>query len=245
MANSELVFQTITKKPSVSYPLLVPNMKGLEKALQISDLKEISIFAAASQSFSQKNINQSIEKSLETFSQVAKLALRNGLKVRGYISCVMGCPYEGKIAPDAVLKVSEALIKMGCYEISLGDTIGVGSPGEFQLLLRSIFKVIDREKVAVHCHDTYGMALANIFAALQEGVRVVDSSVAGLGGCPYAPGASGNVCTEDLIYMLHQSGFETGIDFESLRKVGDWISEHLGRPNLSKVNSALKAKKCQ
>lgn len=186
MASSEEVFMGIKKKANVSYPLLVPNMKGFQTAVKMGGVEEIAIFAAASESFSKKNINQSVEESLASFEAVTKEAIQHGIKVRGYVSCVMGCPYEGKVNPTSVINVSSRLIEMGCYEVSLGDTIGTGNPVAMRNLIRELSRTIDKSRIAVHCHDTYGMALTNVYAALEEGIRVVDSSVAGLGGCPYS-----------------------------------------------------------
>lgn len=250
MADSDKVYAGISKSQKTSYPVLVPNMKGLQSAIN-SGVKEISVFGAASETFSQKNINCSIKESLARFEEVVKEALKHGMKIRGYVSCIMGCPYEGPATSkttDSVVSISKALAEMGCYEISLGDTIGTGNPKlmtdlllKVKLLLNfKVKEVVPLNKIAVHCHDTYGLALVNIFAALEQGVRVVDSSVAGLGGCPYAPGASGNVCTEDLVYMLHQLGYQTGIDPYKLSLASDFICDRIGRPRKTKPQS----KKC-
>ncbi|KAI8834493.1 hypothetical protein BC829DRAFT_458531 [Chytridium lagenaria] len=230
-----------TEKAGVSYPVLTPNLKGLEGALAVG-AKEVAVFGAASESFSKKNINATIAESLERFQPVVEKALKEGVKVRGYVSCVVGCPYEGPIAPDAVARVATALRDMGCYEISLGDTIGVGTPGSFRRMLEAVGKEIPVSQLAVHCHDTYGQALANIYASLSQGIRVVDSSVAGLGGCPYAVGASGNVATEDVVYLLHGLGYTTGVDLPALVKIGHDISAHLGKLNSSRVGNAMKSK---
>jgi hydroxymethylglutaryl-CoA lyase len=202
---------------------------------------EVAIFGAASESFSQKNINCSINESLERFRPLVDKALSLEIPVRGYVSCVVGCPYEGFIEPQQVAHVAKELFEMGCYEISLGDTIGVGTPSKIQAMIVEVSDVMPIEKIALHCHDTYGQALANIYAALALGVSVFDSSVAGLGGCPYAKGASGNVATEDLLYMLDGMGIETGVDLEAMISVGDYISKQLGRENQSKVAKAYLA----
>ena len=234
MADSDKVLEGISRKTDVSYPVLVPNMQGLEAALA-AGAKEIAIFGAASESFSQKNINCSIEESLARFNPVCESALSQGVRVRGYISCVLGCPYEGRIEPAAVLKVAEKLMQMGCYEISLGDTIGVGTPLKATQLLETVASKISMDKLALHFHDTYGQALANIYACLQLGVAVIDSSISGLGGCPYASGATGNVSTEDVIYMLNGLNIETGVELDRLIDTGNFISTQLQRQPSSKV----------
>jgi isopropylmalate/homocitrate/citramalate synthase len=203
--------------------------------------KEVAIFGAASESFSQKNINCTIEESLERFRPVVEAAKEQGVLVRGYVSCVVGCPYEGEIAPEKVADVSAKLYEMGCYEISLGDTVGVGTPGKVKDMLAAVSAKVSMEKLAVHFHDTYGQALANIYAALEMGVATVDSSVAGLGGCPYAKGASGNVATEDVVYMLNNLGIDTGVDLDKLCEAGRFISNVLGRAPASKVSLAMAA----
>ncbi len=241
MADSADVMAGISRKPGVSYPVLTPNMKGLEGALA-ADAKEVAIFGAASESFSKRNINKSIAESLETFQPVAARALAENVRVRGYISCVLGCPYEGKVMPEAVAEVARALKAMGCYEISLGDTIGVGTPSEARKMVEAVAAHVPIEEVAVHFHDTYGQALANLYACLELGVAVADSSVAGLGGCPYAKGATGNVATEDVLYLLRGSGIETGVDFDAVMQAGRYISNILGRPPVSRVHRALMAK---
>ncbi|KAJ3309612.1 3-hydroxymethyl-3-methylglutaryl-CoA lyase [Blyttiomyces sp. JEL0837] len=242
MGDAATVFRGIKRLPGVSYPVLTPNLKGLESALAVG-AEEVAIFGAASESFSQKNINTSIKESLSRFEEVTKKAADAGIKVRGYVSCVLGCPFEGPISPKAVADVAKALKDMGCYEVSLGDTIGVGTPGSMLKMLDEVEKVVPVGEIAVHCHDTYGQALANIYAALQRGVRVVDSSIAGLGGCPYAPGATGNVATEDVVYMLHGLGYKTGVNLEALALVGKEISEKMGRPTASRAGLALLRKK--
>jgi len=238
MADSAEVFSTIKRRAGVTYTALTPNMKGLEGALA-AGVDEISVFAAASETFSQKNINCSIEESIERFRPVCEEARDRGLAVRGYVSCVLGCPYEGNITPHAVRNVSKALVELGCYEISLGDTIGTGTPDHARMMVDTVLDDVPLENVAVHFHDTYGQALANIYAVLEQGVSVVDSSIAGLGGCPYANGASGNVATEDVLYMLRGLGIETGLEMDKLLKASRFISKVIGRPSASKVTQAL------
>ncbi|XP_076056628.1 hydroxymethylglutaryl-CoA lyase isoform X2 [Oratosquilla oratoria] len=237
MGDHTEVMQGITRVAGVSYPVLTPNLKGFLAAVS-AGAEEVAIFGAASQSFSKKNINCTIEESLIRFNEVMDAAKERNIKVRGYVSCVCGCPYEGPIDPKVVAKVAYTMYEMGCYEISLGDTIGVGTPGSMQLMLEEVLKVLPANVLAVHCHDTYGQALANILTSLQMGIHVVDSSVAGLGGCPYARGASGNVATEDVVYMLHGLHIETGVNLDKLMEAGEYICETLNRPNLSKVSQA-------
>lgn len=234
MAATAEVMSLLPQRPGVSYPVLVPNEKGLDAALE-AGAREIAVFAAASQSFSQRNINCSIEASLERFAPVAERALEAGLKVRGYVSCVLGCPYEGEIDLSAVAWVARELRGLGCYEISLGDTIGVGTPGRARDLVKRVSQDVPLPELAVHFHDTYGQALANIYACLLEGITVVDASVAGLGGCPYAAGASGNVASEDVVYMLNGLGVRSGIDLDRLVAAGNFISEQIGQPTRSRV----------
>jgi hydroxymethylglutaryl-CoA lyase len=241
MADSAAVLAGLPPLPGVRLPVLVPNLKGLEAA-QAAGVSEIAIFGAASEAFSQRNINCSIEESLARFRPVTEAALAAGLRVRGYVSCVLGCPYQGAVPVADVVRVSEALAAMGCYEISLGDTIGVGTAGAARALVKTLAGSLGMSRVAVHFHDTYGQALANILACLEEGVRTVDSSIAGLGGCPYAKGASGNVATEDVVYLLNGLGLSTGIDLDKLAAVGRQISAVLGRAPASKVGQALAAK---
>jgi len=241
MADSAAVLAGLRRKPGVSYPVLVPNLKGYEAA-KGAGADEIAVFAAASESFSRRNINCSIAESLERFAPVAAATRADGKRVRGYVSCVLGCPYEGDIPARQVAQVAERLLALGCYEISLGDTIGVGTPGKAQTMIDAVSERVPRERLAAHFHDTYGQALANILAALERGVAVVDSSVAGLGGCPYAPGASGNVASEDVLYMLQGLGIETGVELAKLAAAGRFIVEALGRPTASKVGRALAAK---
>ncbi|KAF9425929.1 hypothetical protein BGZ76_003017 [Entomortierella beljakovae] len=241
MGDAKKVITSIIKKENVNYPCLTPNIKGLDSAIE-AGVKEVAVFLAASDSFSKKNINCTVEESFDRVKPLIVKAKEHGILIRGYVSCVVGCPYEGPISAKKVAEVSKKLYEMGCYEISLGDTIGVGTPGSFHDLLEEVSKVVPVKALAVHCHDTYGQALANIHCALEMGVRVVDSSVAGLGGCPYAPGASGNVATEDVVYMLHGMNYETGINLQKTIEAGNWISEQLGRSNGSKAARALTLK---
>jgi hydroxymethylglutaryl-CoA lyase len=241
MADTAEVLAGLRRKAGVSYPVLVPNMKGFDAA-RASGVAEIAVFAAASESFSRRNINCSIAESLERFAPVTAAARQQGMRVRGYISCVVDCPYEGPVAPAAVADVAAKLAALGCYEVSLGDTIGTGTPARVQAMIDAAAAVVPRERLAVHFHDTYGQALANILAALEQGIAVVDSSVAGLGGCPYAKGASGNVASEDVLYMLSGLGIDTGVDLGRLAAAGQFISQALGREPVSKVARALAAK---
>ena len=237
MAGSAEVFAQIQRKAGVTYAALTPNLKGFEGALE-AGVREVAVFAAASEAFSQKNINCSIKESLERFVPVMDAARANDIRVRGYVSCVLGCPYDGAIDPKQVASVAAELFAMGCYEVSLGDTIGTGTPGATRQLIETVAAQIPREKLAGHFHDTYGQALANIYASLLEGVSVFDSSVAGLGGCPYAKGASGNVASEDVLYMLNGLGIQTGIDLDQLIAAGQRICALLGRRNGSRVARA-------
>ncbi|WP_298375971.1 hydroxymethylglutaryl-CoA lyase [Azospirillum sp.] len=237
MGDSAEVFAGLARKPGVRYAALTPNLKGLEGALA-AKADEVAVFGAASERFSQKNINCSIAESLDRFAPVMEQAKAAGVPARGYVSCVLGCPYEGEIAPSAVAEVAARLYAMGCYEISLGDTIGTGTPAKAQAMIAAVAERVPVEKIAVHFHDTYGQALANLYAALELGVAVVDSSVAGLGGCPYAKGASGNVASEDVLYLLNGLGIETGVDLDRLIAAGAFISDALGRPTASKVARA-------
>ena len=238
MADTAEVMQHLPPNPAGTHPVLVPNMKGLEAAVA-AGATEVAVFGAASETFSQHNINCSIRESLERFAPVVSAARAEGLRVRGYISCVLGCPYEGNIAPENVAAVSVELLDLGCYEISLGDTIGVGTPGQARTMVERVARQVPVEQIAVHFHDTWGQALVNIYACLDLGISVVDTSVAGLGGCPYAKGASGNVATEDVVYMLHGLEIETGIDLPTLADASRFISGALGRPPASKVAAAL------
>lgn len=246
MADSLDVMQDLKRLDNVRYSALVPNKKGLEQAIK-ANATEVAIFTAASESFCQKNINCSIAESLNRFEEVMTVAKAQGLPVRGYVSCILGCPYEGEITKEnaanhfeKVKSVCLKLLEMGCYEISLGDTIGTGTPKFTEQLLKILLEDIAADKLAVHFHDTYGQALANILIALQNGISTIDSSISGLGGCPYAKGASGNVATEDIVYMLNGMGIDTGIDLKQLISIGNDISEQLNRPNGSKVGQALK-----
>ncbi len=234
LADAEEVFKGIQRRDGVRYPVLVPNEKGMARAIA-AGAHEVSVFAAASESFSQKNINCSVEESLARFEPVMAMAKAENIAVRGYVSCVLGCPYEGAIEPAAVAEVAARLHEMGCYEISLGDTIGVGTPDRARDMLAAVADHVPMEQLAVHFHDTYGQALANILACVEEGVHVVDASVAGLGGCPYAQGASGNVATEDVVYMLHGMGMTTGVDLLALVEAGHYICDALGRSPASKL----------
>ena len=241
MADTDKVYAAIKKAANVSYPVLVPNAKGMEAAVA-AGVKEIAVFAAASETFSQKNINCSIAESIERFHPVMEEAKKHGIKVRGYVSCVLGCPYEGEIRPGAVVKVAKQLYDAGCYEISLGDTIGTGTPEKTRALLQAVKKDIPATALAVHFHDTYGQALANILVALEEGISVVDSAAGGLGGCPYAKGATGNVATEDVLYMLNGMGIETGVSLEKVAEAGRFIAGALQRPLVSKVGQVFQNK---
>lgn len=241
MADTAAVLSRITRRPGVVYPVLVPNLQGLHAALD-AGAQEIAVFGAASETFSRRNINCSIDESLERFAPVAAAAREKGLRVRGYVSCVLGCPYEGPVAPAAVAAVAAKLAAMGCYEISLGDTIGVGTPAKAQAMVQAVSERVPVDMLAAHFHDTYGQALANLLAVMEKGIAVIDCSVAGLGGCPYAKGASGNVASEDVVYMLDGLAIETKVDLAALAATGVWISERLGRQTASKVGRALAAK---
>lgn len=239
MGDNAEVLKGIRKVTGISYPVLTPNLKGFESALE-AGAEEVAVFGAASDAFSLKNVNCTAAEAIERFKPVLKAAQKHGVRVRGYVSTVVGCPYEGAVAPSAVVKVVEALYQMGCYEISLGDTIGVGTPGTMRRMLDEVTKVVPAKDLAVHCHDTYGQALSNILVSLDYGIRVVDSSVSGLGGCPYAKGASGNAATEDVVYLLHGMGLDTGVNLDKLIQVGRYICTELGRTSESKVNRAWK-----
>jgi hydroxymethylglutaryl-CoA lyase len=241
MADAAEVMARIRRRPGVSYPVLVPNMKGLEGAFA-AGAGEVAVFAAASEAFSQRNINCSIDESLDRFAPVCAAALAAGLRVRGYISVVLGCPYQGEVPSASVAHVARRLSDMGCYEVSLGDTIGVGTAGKTQRMLEVVAREVPVEQLAGHFHDTYGQALANIVAAMDVGVATFDSSVAGLGGCPYAPGATGNVATEDVLYLLDGLGIETGVDLARLAAAGQVVCDAIGRPNASRVGRALAAR---
>ena len=228
LADAAEVMAGIRKKPTVRYPVLVPNEKGMQRAIA-AGAGEVAVFTAASETFSKKNTNASIAESLQRIEIIMSLAKENGVPVRGYLSCVLGCPYEGDIDASAVAELAERLARMGCYEISLGDTIGAGTPLAAQKMLTTVTETVPMNKLAIHFHDTRGQALANIYACLELGISVIDASVAGLGGCPYAKGASGNVASEDLVYMLHGMGIKTGIDLDVLSDAGLFICQHLDR----------------
>ena len=242
MADHTEVLERIRRKPGVDYPVLTPNLKGFEAA-RAAGASEVAIFGAASEAFSRKNINCSIAESLERFRPIVLESKKHGIKVRGYVSCVLGCPYEGEVKPERVADVAVALYQMGCYEVSLGDTIGVGTPGKTQAMIKACAKRVPVEKLAGHYHDTYGQALANIYASLELGVGTFDASIAGLGGCPYAAGASGNVATEDVVYLLDGLGIRSGVDLDKLVDIGQWICGILGKEPSSKAARALTAKR--
>ncbi|HEV2265369.1 MAG TPA: hydroxymethylglutaryl-CoA lyase [Stellaceae bacterium] len=241
MADTAAVMQALKRRLGVAYQVLVPNLQGFEAA-RAAKADEVAIFAAASETFSRRNINCSIAESIDRFVPVTEAAKAAGVRVRGYISCVVDCPYEGAVAPAAVADVAARLLSLGCYEISLGDTIGSGTPARVVAMIDTVARRVPREKLAIHCHDTYGQALANILAALENGIATVDSSVAGLGGCPYAPGAAGNVASEDVVYMLDGLRVEHGVDLTKLAAAGRFISDALGREPASKCAKALAAK---
>jgi hydroxymethylglutaryl-CoA lyase len=240
LADAAEVFAAIDRKPGISYPVLVPNEKGYERAREVG-AQEVAVFTAASEAFNQKNINASIDESIERFRPVLERARADGVKVRGYVSTVLGCPYQGQVPVADVVRVAARLHALGCYEISLGDTIGVGTPHKARAMLKAVAAEVPMPALAVHFHDTYGQALANILACLEEGVAVVDSAVSGTGGCPYAKGASGNVASEDVVYLLHGLGVETGIDLDKLSETGLWLSALLGHETSSKVSRAMSA----
>ncbi len=237
MADAAEVFSGVAKREGVRYPVLVPNLQGYERARAVG-VTEIAVFGAASEAFSRANINASIEESLTRFAPVLEAAKRDGVAVRGYVSTVLGCPYQGEVPVADVVRVAKALHAMGCYEISLGDTIGVGTPRKARAMLEAVAGEVPMAALAVHFHDTYGQAVANVAACLEAGVRVVDAAVSGTGGCPYAKGASGNVATEDIVYLLDGMGFTHGVDLEALVDTGRWLSALLGRESMSKVNRA-------
>ncbi len=238
MADHTDLIKSIHRRPGVSYPALVPNVRGMELAIA-AGIKEISVFTATSETFSRKNANCSLAESMQRIQQVITLAQQHHIPVRGYISCVIACPYEGPIAPEQTLAVAKQLIDMGCEQISLGDTIGIGTPGSVKKLLDTLLPQIPVDKTAVHFHDTYGQALANIYVSLEYGIHIIDSSVAGLGGCPYARSATGNVATEDVVYMLNGLQIKTGIDLKKLILAGQFICKHLGHPPRSKLSQVL------
>ncbi|NUO75729.1 MAG: hydroxymethylglutaryl-CoA lyase [Lysobacter sp.] len=240
LADAAEVFTGIHRKAGVHYPVLVPNEQGYDRARAVG-VEEIAVFTAASEAFNQKNINASIDESLARFAPVMERARADGVAVRGYVSTVLGCPYQGAVPVADVVRVAKALHAMGCYEISLGDTIGVGTPGKARAMLKAVAAEVPMPALAVHFHDTYGQALSNILSCLEEGVAVVDSAVSGTGGCPYAKGASGNVASEDVVYMLHGLGIETGVNLDALADTGRWLAGLLGRETGSKVGKALAA----
>jgi len=240
LADAAEVFAGIRKAPGVSYPVLVPNLQGYERALAVG-AKEVAVFSAASEAFNRKNINASIDESIERFLPVLERAGADGVKVRGYVSTVLGCPYQGEVPLADVVRVARRLHEAGCYEVSLGDTIGIGTPGKARAMLRAVADEVPMAALAIHFHDTRGQALANILACLEEGVDVVDAAVSGTGGCPYAPGASGNVATEDVVYMLEGMGIATGVDLPALVDTGRWLATLLGRASGSKVTLAQPA----
>ncbi|KAK3776588.1 hypothetical protein RRG08_012707 [Elysia crispata] len=242
MSDHNEVMSKLKKRPGVRYSVLTPNLKGFQSAVA-AGAEEVAIFGAASETFSKKNINCSVDESWERFRGVAEAAKEKNVLVRGYVSCVLGCPYEGDVKPERVAELCKKLLDMGCYEISLGDTIGVGTPGAMKQLLTEVSRHVPLSKIAVHCHDTYGQAMANILAALQMGVTVFDSSAAGLGGCPYAKGASGNVSTEDVVYLMNGLAIQTGVDLHKLIEAGHYISSAIGKKSGSKVGTAT-AMKC-
>lgn len=238
LADNAEVLTGISKKPNVSYPVLVPNLQGLEAALA-AGAKEVAVFTSPSEQFSQHNTNCTVHESLARIAEITAVAKKRKIRVRGYVSCVLGCPYEGKVPTEKVAEMAEHLMKMGCYEISLGDTIGVGTPPKIKRLLEQVSRHVPLKYLAIHFHDTYGQALVNIYSALEFGINIVDSSVSGLGGCPYAKGSSGNVATEDVVHMLHGMGVDTGVDLKKLIAAGRFISKELGRESQSKVNLAM------
>ena len=240
LADAAEVFSTIERRPGVSYPVLVPNEAGYERARAVG-ADEIAVFTAASEAFNRRNINASIDESLRRFEPVLARAREDGVRVRGYVSTVLGCPYQGEVPVAEVVRVSRVLHQMGCHEISLGDTIGTGTPRAARAMLRAVAAEVPMQALAVHFHDTWGQALANILACLEEGVAVVDAAVAGTGGCPYARGASGNVATEDVVYMLHGMGIQTGIDLPALAATGHWLAARLGRESGSRAGRAMAA----
>ncbi|MBN3780363.1 hydroxymethylglutaryl-CoA lyase [Burkholderia sp. Ac-20345] len=242
MADQDEVMRGLRRRADVNYTVLAPNLKGFEAAVA-KGATEVAVFAAASEGFSQKNINCSIDESIDRFAPVLDTAKRQGIKVRGYVSCVVGCPYDGAITPQQVAHVASRLDELGCYEVSLGDTIGVGTPRSVLTMLEAVATRVPIDRLAGHYHDTYGMAVANVHASYDFGLRVFDSSVAGLGGCPYAKGATGNVATEDVVYLLHGLGVSTGVDLDALVDCGAWISAQLGRDNGSRVGRASLAKR--
>ncbi len=240
LADAEQVFAAIDKRPGISYPVLVPNAQGYERA-RAAGATEVAVFTAASEAFNRRNINASIDESIERFTPVVESARQDGVRVRGYVSTVLGCPYQGEVPVADVVRVARRLHALGCYEISLGDTIGIGTPHQARAMLLAVADEVPMTALAVHFHDTYGQALANVLACLEAGVGVVDAAVSGVGGCPYARGASGNVATEDVVYMLHGLGVRTGVDIDALADTGRWLASLLGRESGSKVGRAMAA----
>ena len=240
LADAADVYRGIDRRPGVDYPVLVPNLQGYERARE-AGVSHIAVFTAASEAFNLKNVNAGIEESLQRFAPVMERARADGVRVRGYVSTVLGCPYQGEVRVSDVARVAGMLHRMGCEEVSLGDTIGTGTPSKARRMLRAVANEVPMEALAVHFHDTYGQALANILACIEEGVRVVDSAVSGSGGCPYARGASGNVASEDVVYMLHGMGIETGVDLRALVEAGNWLAGLLGRETSSRVARAMGA----
>ncbi|MEQ7499077.1 hydroxymethylglutaryl-CoA lyase [Xanthomonas campestris] len=240
LADAAEVFAGITRQPGIAYPVLVPNLQGYARA-HAAGAQEVAVFTAASETFNRTNTNAGIDESIERFRPILAQAAQNGVRVRGYVSTVLGCPYQGEVEVADVVNVAERLYRLGCYEISLGDTIGVGTPAKARQMLAAVAGSIPLQALAVHFHDTYGQALANIAACLEQGVRVVDAAVSGAGGCPYAKGASGNVASEDVVYLLHGLGMPTGIDLPALARTGRWLAQLLGRETGSKVGKALAA----
>ena len=240
LGDAEEVMVGLKRRHEVHYSALVPNLMGLERAMSVG-LEEVAVFTAASEAFTQKNINCTIQESLERFEPVLALAKQKNIKVRGYVSCALGCPYQGDVAPEAVAVVAKKLYDLGCYEISLGDTIGVGTVQKVNVMLDAVMSVVPTDALAIHFHDTYGQALINIYAALQKGIYIIDSAVAGLGGCPYAKGATGNVATEDVLYALDGLGIKTGVDIAKIVSVAHWVSDKLGKSSQSKVARAWKS----
>lgn len=242
MADSGEVFRTLQKRPGTTYPALIPNLKGLEAAIA-AGVGEIAVFVSASEGFSLKNIACSRAESLARLRDVFDLAIARNIRVRGYVSCIAGCPYDGEVQPAEVAVMARELLVMGCYEISLGDTIGIGTARQIRNIISQVAATMPRERIAMHFHDTYGQGIANVLASLEEGIAVFDSSVAGLGGCPYAPGASGNIATEDLLYLLHGLEISTGADLRAVAETGDWISRLLGQRNESRAGRAVLARR--
>ena len=238
LADAAEVFAGISRRPGVQYPVLVPNLQGYERALA-AGAQDVAVFTAASDAFNRKNVNASIDESLARFAPVLERARTDGIAVRGYVSTVLGCPYQGEVPLGDVVRVARALHDMGCHEVSLGDTIGVGTPGKARAMVRAVAGEVPIRALAVHFHDTWGQALANVLACLEEGVAIVDAAVSGTGGCPYARGATGNVATEDVVYMLHGMGIATGVDLDALAHTGRWLAALLGRETGSKVARAL------